>query len=282
MSLCADEFEKNRQDVQKEKLFENLFLTITEVRDFIDDLGYLSFGRDIDIIAMKQFINANIVLDSTARTVESIRYCCLNSNFADAYTLLRKYRDDLFYYLYLLAVAKNNTSNDFRNVNFKIDINEKHILDWINNKQKNLHIKFVLKYLASLPELKKAILKFDLQKSFDELSNNLNNYVHSNGIIFYNRSCSVIKTYSRLDVECKNFSKAIIYISMTFVFLLALMRPLSIMSYDYFDYLDCNQVPPDNLRYWVAPFISKFFSKYADVLGGDSINYLRKETKMEI
>ncbi len=283
MSVYGEEdFEKNRYDVKQEKVFQSLVVTIAEMRDFINDLSSLAFGRDIAFIAMQQFVNANLILDSAMRTLESIRYCCLNSNFADAYTLLRKYRDDLFYYLYLLAVSESRFSNNLENLNHEITINEKYILEWIDNKQKDLHITVVLKYLASMPILKNAILKFELQKSFDKLSKNLNNYVHSNGLIFYNKSCKRIKFFYNLDEECKNFSDALIFISITFLFLLALMRPISIMSKDYSDCLECNVVPPKDSQYWVAPFISEFFNKYSFALDSECINYLRKETGMQI
>ena len=70
--------------------------TLTEIRDFLDKFGFLTFGRDISIIRVSRLINGNIVLDSATRTMESIRYCGMNGNFADAYSLLRKFRDDLF------------------------------------------------------------------------------------------------------------------------------------------------------------------------------------------
>ena len=49
--------------------------TLTEIRDFLDKFGFLTFGRDISIIRVSRLINGNIVLDSATRTMESIRYC---------------------------------------------------------------------------------------------------------------------------------------------------------------------------------------------------------------
>lgn len=41
------EFEKNRNKVRKNKDFAHLIETLTEVRDFFNELGYLTFGRDM-------------------------------------------------------------------------------------------------------------------------------------------------------------------------------------------------------------------------------------------
>ena len=98
-----NEFEKNRRKIEKNQGFIHLNETLLEIRDFLYGLGFLSFGRDIHVLRRMGAVTGNGILDSVARTMESIRYCCLNANFADAYTLLRKYRDDLFFYLYISA-----------------------------------------------------------------------------------------------------------------------------------------------------------------------------------
>ena len=54
------------------------------------------------------------------------------------------------------------------------------------------------------------------------------------------------------------------------------------MSYDYTDYLDCGDVPPEGSQYWAAPFASQFFEKYKNVLDENIINYLRENTEMQI
>ena len=70
--------------------------------------------------------------------------------------------------------------------------------------------------------------------------------------------------------------------AVTFLFLMVLIRPLLIMSYDYTDYLDCGDVPPEGSQYWVASFVSQFFEKYKNVLDENIINYLRENTEMQI
>ena len=167
-----DEFEKNRNGIRKNQDYICLNETLTELRDFLNELGYLTFGRDMSVLRRIGTVNGNIILDSATRTMESIRYCCLNANFADAYSLLRKYRDDLFYYLYLFAVADNSDFTQFVDVD-QLNEDEKNIWDWVHNQQKDLHIGSVLKCIASHPATQSAVQKFRLKGSFDRLADKL-------------------------------------------------------------------------------------------------------------
>ena len=44
---------------------------------------------------------------SASKTLESISVCCHLGSFADANTLVRKYRDDIFLYLYIIEASIN-------------------------------------------------------------------------------------------------------------------------------------------------------------------------------
>lgn len=281
MFPSEDEFEQNRNEVLKDKNICCLLETLTEIRDFLNEFGYLTFGRNLSIVRIAGVINGDIALDSAARTMDSIRYCSMNGNFADAYTLLRKFRDDLFYYVYLLAVADNSDFTQFVK-SHELSADEKNIWDWVHNKQKDLHIGSVLKYIASHPSTKKAIKMFGLRESFDKIADNLNNYVHSNGYSFYNEPYSRLIAKQKVEEKCNELSRTAIYITITFLFLVVLIYPLLIMSYDYIDYLDCGDVPPEDSQYWVAPFVSEFLNRHKDVLDKNILSYLKENTKMQL
>ena len=72
------------------------------------------------------------------------------------------------------------------------------------------------------------------------------------------------------------------YILITFLFLLVLLSPVSIMASDYLDALDFSMTPEENSQYWVAPFVVEFIEKHKDLLGETSLEYLRTVTQMEI
>ena len=72
------------------------------------------------------------------------------------------------------------------------------------------------------------------------------------------------------------------FITITFLFLLALCSPLSISSSDYVDRLDCNMTPPEGSEYWVAPFIAEFIKNNIELIDESCLNYLKENTLMEI
>lgn len=45
MFSSADEFEKNRYHVRNNQEFNHLNEALTELRDFLNELGYLALGR---------------------------------------------------------------------------------------------------------------------------------------------------------------------------------------------------------------------------------------------
>lgn len=279
--FLPDEFEVNREKTCRNQDIVNVLDIVVEVRDFINKLGFLASGKDFLMLNAVGVINGNIILNSAAKTMESIRYCCMNSNFADAYTLLRKLRDDLFYYVYLFAVADQS---DFTKLAYTDELNkdEKNVWNWVHNQQKNLHIGTVLKCIASNSYAKEAVEKFNLKDSFDKLADKLNNYVHSNGYLFYNESLDRLAMTKKTKEMCNEFSETVIFVTVTFLFLVVLIRPLLIMSDDYTDYLEFNDTPPKNSQYWVAPFVSDFLCKYKRILDENCEKYLREKTGMQI
>lgn len=135
--------------------------------------------------------------------------------------------------------------------------------------------------IGQSPGVKDAVQKYDLKSYFDDLSPKLNNYVHSNGVSFYNRNVNVYNE-GTMQKQMQALLMDMRFISITFLFLLTLCSPLSIMSTDYVDYLDCNQTPPEGSQYWVAPFVTRFFKDNLDLIDESCMKYLQDNTLMEI
>lgn len=188
MFSSINEFELNRNDVSTNQDFISMIDLLSQIRDFLSELGYLFFGRDMS----------------------------------------------------------------------------------------------VLKCIASHPSARKAVKEFQLKDSFDKLADKLNNYVHSNGHRFYNESYARLVTKNKIKEECKEFGEAAIYITISFLFFVVLINPLLIMSYDYTDYLDVGDTPPDGSQYWVAPFVSDFLDNHKNVLDDRYVSCLREKTGMQI
>ena len=128
--------------------------------------------------------------------------------------------------------------------------------------------------------MKDAVQKYKLRSYFKTLGAKLNNYVHGNGIAFYNRNIYALQEKT-MQAQLGELLKDIRFITITFLFLLALCSPLSIMSTDYVDHLDCNMTPPDRSEYWVAPFVTEFFKRNADLIDESCMKYIHDSTLME-
>ena len=281
MFKVPDAFEVNRSGPNGNADFVKLNELLLEIRNFMYKLGFLTYGRDSVLLHQIGVISGNQVLDSASRTIESIRYCCLNGNFADAYSLLRKYRDDIFYYIYMLVVGDKTDIMQFIELN-DLSEDEKNVYDWARNQQSGVYIGAIFKGIAASSSASDAIKKYRLKDSFDKLASKLNNYVHSNGHSYYNFSYQRMNINSSIKKYCMEFEDAVTYITMSFLMVLILVRPGLIMAENYIDYLECGDTPPEDSQYWVASFVSEFVGKHKSVLDKRCDEYLRSITGMQI
>ena len=262
---------KNNQECQK---------AIKEMKDierFLSDFGVLLSGRDF-VLCDKHTFSLHDIFTGCELTIGSIISCCESGCMADAYTLLRKYLDDLFFYLYVITYNVNKKfSSDLES---KKDKEMKRNIDnWVENKLSDLYIGQVLSAIGRSAQAKDAVIKYKLKDAFDEIGDKLNNYVHSNGISFYNERVFLLSN----DV-LKQSMDALLhdmrYITTTFLFLLTLCYPASIMSTDYIDSLDFGTDTSEGSQYWIAPFVYDFFKSNLDLIDKSCVDYLRDNTSM--
>lgn len=262
--------------VAQDKECRKLISEMHAVEKFLDDFCFLSLGRDFVFCGGNTFSLQTISL-SFELTVGNIISCCEAGCIADAYSLLRKYRDDMFFYLYVIVY---DTCNKLDNKSSTIKHMETNIELWINNDLSNLRIGTILQTIGKSSPARDAVQKYSLEPYFDTIGDKLNNYVHSNGVAYYNRNVNTYQGKS-LQKQMQSLLMDMRFITITFLFLLVLCSPLSIMSTDYVDYLDHNMTPPDGSQYWVAPFIADFFKSNIDLIDESCMQYLRENTFMK-
>lgn len=268
---------KNNQIIiSKDSECQSIIHEMENVEKLLSEFGVLTFGRDY-FLCKNRYFSLQMISTSVELTVGNIISCCKSGCLADANTLLRKYRDDLFFYLYI--VVYDTSIKDDSN-KMKIVEMEKNIDQWINNNLSDLMITTVMKDIGQSSHIIEAVKKYKLQSYFDKIGSRLNNYVHSNGISFYNRNINAYKE-SNLQRQMSSLLKDIRFITVTFLFLLTLCSPILIMSTDYIDYLDCNLVPPKCSEYWVAPFITDYLKNNLDMIDNNCITFLKDNTSME-
>lgn len=277
-SDIKNSFKEIKYKCSKEPPITSMIKEIRYLQDFIDNLGVLTFGRDIIfIIKHKITILPTKIYNSVVKTLQSIIGCCEHGNIADAYTLLRKYRDDLFFYLYLIVISENS---DFY-IDKKTNTQEIYVEKWLKNELSNLKITEILKYVSYSSKAKEGIIKYNLKDSFDKIGKNLNNFVHSNGVDYYNQNYYLYPE-GELKSLTERFVNDLKYITMSFLFILSIIKNICIMSTDYIDALDFGDKPVKGSQYWVATFVSDFINKNGKLLDDNCKEYLREITGMEI
>lgn len=268
--------EMNQLAIKQDPVCQIMIRDIKNIEKFLSSFEDFALERKL-IVCRKSLISLNAIMTSLKFTVGSIISCCESGCMADANTLLRKYRDDMFFYLFIVVYHENQFDESVKRKIKEMEINIDH---WVNNGLKDLNINTVLSTIAFFPEMKSAISEYRLKSFFDLLGKRLNNYVHSNGVAYYNHRFDSFRR-KKFEEDLGTVLTDICYITVSFLFLLTLCSPNAIASTDYVDYLDFNLVPPTDSQYWVAPFVEDFFKNNLHLIDKSCIDYLRDNTPMK-
>lgn len=266
--------ESNKRRIICNKGYSKVIDELKKFEKFIDDYGFLAFDRDF-IFCVDRIFSLQKILISAELTLGSIISCCEHYCISDANLLSRKYRDDMFFYLYLIMYdSEYKKGNNVKKI-------ETIIKKWLNNKLKNLYLVDILKSVCSSKELQKFVVKFNLQSKLDEINNRFNNYTHGNGYRYYNNNI-LINDDKQISADLKQVVNDIKFITVVVLFLTIICSPLQVMSTDYIDFLEFNEDPEECLQYDVAPFVKTFIEKNSCIISPNAYEYLQKNTYMKI
>lgn len=272
-----DENEQRRKAVNFDANFRDLIFKLKELHSFLEDFGILVSGNDFQYIKGGIFFSPGEIILSSSQTLSSLISCCEVGSFGDAYSLLRKLRDNLYFYLYILEVSN---SSDILNET-DMTKHERNIEKWLHNKLSGLGWDEIFKFLCSSPTLKPAIETYNLEKDIKGINKTLNNYVHSNGFKYLNHSIGYHYSTSTESLSNELYSITELII-VSFLFFLILLQGNLVSSTDYVDSLDCQQAPEEGSQYWVAPFVKEFIQSHIGLLGDDCDKFLKEATFMDI
>lgn len=264
----------NYREIQSNKEYCKAIDELKEIEKFISEYGFLSSGRDY-ILCVNRVFSLQKILISAELTIGSIISCCEHYCVSDANLLLRKYRDDMFFYLYLVLYDSECKSG---NDTYRIEDN---IEKWLNNELKNLYITDTLRYIGSSKLLNEFVVKFNLQSKIDNISNRLNNFTHGNGYTYYNNNI-LVNDNEEIKDDLIQVINDIKFITIVVLFLTIICSPTQVMSTDYIDCLEFNQTPEEGLQYEIAPFIKNFIEKNSCLISKDAYEFLRDNTSMRI
>jgi hypothetical protein len=225
------------------------------------------------------------LIDSSTQTLRSIKLCCSIGSFSDANILIRKLRDDLVQYVYILnmiILQKPFYEKDLRGLttdspeNFagsilKLRLNnnsaddEKAVSAWFSNTvsdlprpiKRKLEFENYMTVLKQNHKITQVLNEYNLQEYWEFLRKKLNDYVHNNGKQFSVQN-NLKATHKSLGTHLKNISIRASYISSFFIVALLMVESSLISSTDYIDHVDCGLEPPEDSQYSVASFIQDF------------------------
>lgn len=289
-------------DTEQFKKFELEFDSNIEFLEEFSNLVGLS-GRIISFISPeKVHFVPSTTLDSAVQTLKSIKLCCSIGNFADANTLIRKLRDDLLLYVYILSIInRRKTFTDESMGNFKID-NIEAMIDgfsklefneltddelavqaWLSNGvlelpysiKKKLSFENYMKVLRLNKNIDEILNDYKLETYWEFLRGKLNDYVHNNGFQFTQHN--LIKSHnSQLDIYFQNANKRTSYVITFFVVLITMVESALLCSGEIEDYLDMGLEPHENCENEIATFIQDFIDTKVVAIHPELKEYLKK------
>lgn len=227
---------------------------------------------------------------SVLQTIETIDFCCKRSAYSDAYTLIRKYRDDLMQYLFILNIIKNRhglTDDEAKlfslnpesmlemiKLDFEILVSgdrkteaelamEKWVYNELGNtenigdRKKYFDASKYKSYLISQDEKIGYIFNEFLLEKWKTEDRKLNNYVHTNGIKYLTDNYIYQEHKEDKDGE---LIKTMQNITDIFLSILALVDSSKLRSSDYLDALEMCSAPEQGSQYWVCPIIVEYMN----------------------
>lgn len=256
---------------------------------FLDYYGGLNAFRDLrfaykknETDFFKQFIgySPNFIITSAAQTIWSIKLCVEEGNFADAFILVRKIKDDLLFYTYseLLNLEINNKIKALfkKQDSLSIDCNENTMINlWLNN---NLHLysSVIFKTLDKNATIHMFNEQFLIRKKHNDLDTLLNKYTHGNGPSFYN-VFQHHKNFQKLSSDLLHSIRFCILMSLC---QMTLLKPMTVMSSTYTDYLEVDLTPPEEALTEVDPIVLNYFHNHQIIIGEGCFEFLEKHSGM--
>ena len=244
---------------------------------------------------------------SVMNTLVSIDFCADREHFSDAFTLARKYRDDLMQYVYLLNVVsgirglsdEELNKYDITDVQSFMKMIEAEITLLASGETKNKEQKAVeawfykeletdshskdrkdyfdtskyKRHLENSNDKLKYIMSSYFENIWRTVDRKLNNYVHGNGVNY------ISVNYVR-NIESSTLRNELIGVmkNITSIFLsaLAMVDATQMRSTDFLDALEFGEKPIEDSQYWVAPCIVEYMEKNFHKIDEGLLRYIEE------
>lgn len=296
----------NGPTVKDTEAFSKFHEAYQENMDFLDrfiDLRMFS-GRIISFITKQKKVLTfhSQLLENSFVTLENIKSCCGNGGFADANSLVRRLRDDLLLYVYILAVINQRkpfTEESLENfkmetidilvesfesleMNSNMNDDETAVEAWLTNTMENMPKKIkrklgfsnYMQFLRKDENVENILTRYKLEDYWLTLTDKLNNYMHNNGIKF-TLDNNVRSDDKNLEIYFNNINVRISYIMSLFLVLITMIESALLCSGDIEDYLNMGEDPPEDCQYEIAPFIQEYLDYKVSAMHPELKQYLK-------
>lgn len=217
---------------------------------------------------------------SSENTIKSIDFCCKRGYFSDAFTLVRKYRDDMIQFIFHTKIIIDSMqftkikSNEYY---CKSKIN-KIIVPWIkNSNKKNMRTTDYIQELKKHDYLIKRLMEQYLKSTWNQTNKTLNTYVHSNN--FQN----IINNYFFANYINKDYAKnkaeliqTIRNITSIIVSIFMILDPMVFLLYEDRDYIKYGYDFSKEVNNNFSPIVTEYINKYFDGINKGLIKFLEK------
>lgn len=255
---------------------------IEEFSELIQRISQQNFATPKFLSHKNNVLCLSVGMDSSVYTLNGIVGLCEMGDVVDAFTLVRKIRDNLYLDLFLISEALNNKPDNYECSKSLLEMNqqemEEELLRFLNatleSEDSNKNIQNINNWLKNeltikskkktkdnpfsfsnfkrciegkYSELKECHERF-LKTTFDNLNTVLNNYVHSNGPSFISNG-AIISNDMRFLNEIKLLLSLLGKIKRLFLIDIFFIDSTLFQTDDYLDAVEMGQEPEKDCQY---------------------------------
>lgn len=236
----------------------------------------------LENIQSAHMLDLGILIDNCIKTIYSFRLCIEVVHISDALTLFRRLKDDLLLVLYFVRLSNPNQDDYSTEDNLK-EWNKcvKDAGNWASNRMKDVNYTKIFKLLKEDTNIVKLDNQVGLFEYLVNVTKELNNRAHSNGMYFLNdpsptsnrKGASLMLDYinQQLDIVMAYILTILYYLS-----------PSYLASTDYVDYLDAGMEPLKGCENDVAYYHQEYIDTRMCAVNSHLKKFLIEHTGMSI
>jgi hypothetical protein len=210
-----------------------------------------------------------IMFRSCKSTLESMRLVLEKGHITDAFTLLRRFYDNVLVHIYC-------------SVHLKESARTRQIYDWAHGRDKLPKLKAILTAVSRDDALGELWDILHMDSRYSAIRDRCNDNVHNNYLLYLYFNADYIVTPETVDSSMARFRASLIDLAVLHFASLLSSKYHLMSSSDYVDHLEVGMTPPDDSQYWVAPFVQAYFDNIVKKRRSDVADWMIRNTPMQL